>query len=364
MTRKLAWGLLLCFTQLTTLPGCLQLPYFSSSTTEGPKKIYEHTLNPHDEFVPSRIGQEPAGFSTAQQADTPVKTISKMPNLPSRGSGPLIIEQPGPGPTIGTVHEEIIKPKKASQGASAVVESVGEPKPLTIQPPPLPLVDKKREDALLDALKSLIEKRHDEAIQLLRVYDKETQEIIIRVLPVLTLVAQKPFSELTSQEIAIVNEQLFSALIMLRPRCELAVSKTCFCKEVLGFGWYKPLAENHAFVTGTKDRLGEEVQLYVELKNFLSEKTKDGDFVTKLACTLELQDSAGKKVWSHRFDRADAASRRSAQLNDLHRNYTFYVPAIPPGTYQLTLQITDETNPEQRRVASEKLIFRVTPVAN
>jgi hypothetical protein len=115
-------------------------------------------------------------------------------------------------------------------------------------------------------------------------------------------------------------------------------------------------------VAGTKDRVGDEVQLYVELRNFNSEKTKDGAYLTKLTCTLELHDAAGKNVWSRTLDRIETARR--ARLNDFYRNYIFYVPAIPAGTYQLTLQITDETNPEQRRVARESVVFRVTPVAN
>lgn len=359
MTRKSVLAILVCLTQLAALPGCLHLSYFNPAGKTGPKQPSDAAeVRSTDGPELAKSIKDQSGFSTANLSADSSQSTSKMPaaTLKEKLPGPVILDQ----------QPDTIGPKKSDDATTGVVtvESGPEPKRLFVQPTPLPLLEKKREDALLQALKSLIEKRHDEAIQYLRVYDKETQEFFIRFLPVLTLVAQKPFNELTPQEIAVVNEQLLSALLMLRPRTELLVSRMCFCKEVRGYGWYQPLPENHAFVTGTKDRLGEEVQLYVELKNFLSEKTKDGDYLTKLTCVLELQDSGGKKVWSHRFDRADAAHRRSAQLNDLYRNYTFYVPVIPPGTYQLTMQIADETHPEQRRVASEKLIFRVTPVAN
>ncbi len=359
MTRKLTWRFLLCFAQLSTLPGCLHLPYLSKSYWESTTKVPDPAkVNPADGADFNKSIQDRSGFSTSNLRGEPPNGIAKSLSGPGQSletRGMFLEDQP----------EKAIT-KKSSNVLTGVVtvESAGEPKRLAVQVPALPLIENKREDALWQAVKSLLEKRHDEAIQYLRVYDKETQEIFLCLVPALTLLAQKPFNELSPQEIAVLHDQLLSARERLRPRCELLVSKMCFCKEVRGFGWYKPLPENHAFVTGTKDRLGEEVQLYVELKNFLSAKTKDGDYLTKLTCTLELQDSTGKKVWSHTFDGSDATHRRSAQLNDLYRNFTFYVPPLPPGTYQLTMQIADETNRDQRRVASEKLIFRVTPAVN
>jgi hypothetical protein len=135
------------------------------------------------------------------------------------------------------------------------------------------------------------------------------------------------------------------------------------CKEVRGYGWYVPLPDSHQFLAGTSERIGEQVKLYVELKNFASEATKDGEYITKLSCALELRD-ATKVVWSTKFEGSETTLRRSARLNDLYIPYGFYVPAVAPGTYQLTLRIADETNPKAVRVASKSMEFRVTPVGN
>jgi hypothetical protein len=308
------------------------MPFFAR-TPEGPTKIYEHA-----DSKASDPSKKVTGPSTAQSRDEDTRT-SKMPDRSARDVQPILIE-----------------PNKSVVD----VITVGRTEPKGNVTPTQ--VEKRREYPLIAALEAMLRKQHDEALQHLRAYDHETQEFIIRLAPVLVMVVQTPIKELTAPEIAVINEQLLNALIQFRARSELTVSKMCFCKKVYGFGAYDPLADNHTFVAGTKDRVGDEVQLYVELRNFNSEKTKDGAYLTKLTCTLELHDAAGKNVWSRTLDRIETARR--ARLNDFYRNYIFYVPAIPAGTYQLTLQITDETNPEQRRVARESVVFRVTPVAN
>lgn len=328
MTRKWWWSLLACFAQLTAAPGCLQLPYFHKASSE--------------DVIPQRPPLERGVLSTAQprEDEPPTKSQSKMPIRPRKDDLPILVE-----------------PKKADAGKSAVITIENrEPQTEVVQ------IEKRREYPFVAAIQCMLEKRHDEAIQHLRAYDPETQEFFLRLVPPLVLAVQKPIRDLSPQEITIVNEQLQNAQVMVRSRSELTVHKMCFCSKIHGFALYEPVADNHAFVAGTKDRLGEEVWLYVELKNFNSERSKDGGYVTKLACTLDLQDSTGKTVWSRTPDRAETVRR--SRLNDFYRGYRFWVPAIPPGTYQLTLQVTDETNPEQKRTARESLVFRVTPVAN
>ena len=206
--------------------------------------------------------------------------------------------------------------------------------------------------------------KHQEAIKALRSYDEPTQEFMLRVLPLLTHITKSTLDKMSSQELDILNEQLKGVVSLLRTRCGLSVNKMVFCKSVNGFANYEPLPDDHAFLARTDKRPGDLVQLYVELKNFASKEAKEGEYLTKLACSLELKDINGEKVWAHTFDKSDTTHRRSACVNDYHGNFSFYVPALPAGTYQLTIQVVDETIPEHRRVARRSQVFRVTPVVN
>ena len=220
------------------------------------------------------------------------------------------------------------------------------------------------EEAVEVALRLIFRGEHQEAIKALKAYPESTQEFFIRILPLLTQVARKSIDKMSSREIQIFLEQARALEDFLRTRSELLVSEMAYCKRIRGFGDYEALPDNHAFLAKTDNRPGDLVQLYVELKNFASKKTADGDYLTKLACSLELKDMQNNKVWSHTFDKAVTTLRRSTCVNDYHGNFSFYVPALPVGTYQLTFQVVDETIPEHRRFARRSQVFRVTPVAN
>src|SRR5207244_1632272 len=168
---------------------------------------------------------------------------------------------------------------------------------------PLLPIDKKADlEPIVLALQCMLEGRHPEAIKHLSAYDAEKQELLLRFLPPLTVMVKKRLADLTPEDIAVIHKQFVSILEEIRPRSELVIGKMCYCKKVRGYGDYDALPDHHQFLTGTESRIGEMVQLYIELKNFASEPSKHGEFLTKLACSLELHDSAGKKVWSGSFD--------------------------------------------------------------
>jgi hypothetical protein len=267
----------------------------------------------------------------------------------------------------------VSEPKKPPEGTPGVV--LFEPGPeipgtqltggQTVPPPlPDPAKNQRAYAAVAEALQDVLEGRHNDAVQRLQIYEKNTQEFFLRLLPALAILANQPMDKLSAQDIAVLNQLLVRLLETIRPFSELIVNKMCFCRRVNGYGAYEELPANHAFLSATPERFGELVQLYVELKNFISEPTQDGDYITKLACTLELKDARGEKVWGHTYQRDETTHRRRTRLHDLHSNFSFPVPAVPAGTYQLTVQIVDETLPDQRRVARRSLDFQVTPVAN
>ena len=213
----------------------------------------------------------------------------------------------------------------------------------------------------MDALQSVLDNRPSEAVLFLRKYDQPTQEIFLRLLPILGLLTQKGIDQLSPPDVAIINDQAQSLAISLRPRIKLVIDKACFCEEIKSFGSYKPWPEGHAFLGSTSNRPGDYVQLYVELRNFINE-AKNGSYLTRLSSSVEIRDQKNEQVWFYRFD--DKPIRRQSPLHDYYFNYAFHVPNnLPAGTYHLTIKVKDETRPEQPREASQTLEFRVTSMS-
>ncbi len=240
------------------------------------------------------------------------------------------------------------------------------PKPLLIDPlpkdpPPVlpaPNVKSKEGKQLVLALQCMLEDQHQEALQHLQGFDPETQEFFLRILPTLTVFAKKKLDDLTPTEVAVLNDQLHNLMVTLRPRSELVIDKMCYCESVKSFGVFAPLPDGHPFLTALKDRPGEMVQLYVELKNFACE-LKDGRYETKLSSSIEIRDAKNEKVWSYTHDDSKLLHRSLSRPSDYFIPYSFCVPQeLAEGTYRLTVQIVDETMPEHR-VARRELPLRV-----
>jgi hypothetical protein len=319
------------------------LPSFGSSASNDSKKPYVYA---------QATGDSPQAVSTAVSREEDPPPVAKTPATQKH--------------EVGSVRQATDDVKKLSDpSTTGIVElEVSMPKKLDLPMPELlPIIEAKAElEPFLVAMQCMLDGRHQEALKHLSAYDNDKQEVFLRLAPMIETFVKKRMEELTTAEIANMLKGLDGLRDSLRPRSELVVSKMLCCKEVRGYGWYIPLPESHSFLAGTPERVGEQVKLYVELKNFASEPTKEGEFITKLSCALELRD-AKKVVWSTKFEGNETTLKRSSRLNDLYSLYGFYVPAVPPGSYQLTLRIADETNPKSVRIASKSMEFRVTPVA-
>lgn len=341
MARKsaLLWLVALWF----ALPGCGHLSPFAGADV--PSKTRE----------PNR--RDERGYSTAVVVEEqPQRVLTKTP------AGPPPDVELDPLEPAATP-----KDKKPFAGVSGVVTEEGPPAKNALFELPKPAVFDENKDAvepLALVLHHMLVGEHNKAIQILKTYDDATQEFVLRVMPPLTLFAKKSIDKMSAQEWSVLKDHIEGLRELLRDRCELLVTKMVYCKRVNGFADFESLPENHAFLAKTSSRPGDLVQLYIELKNFASKQTKEGDYLTKLACSLELKDMHGEKVWSHTFDKNETTHRRSACVNDYHGNFSFYAPALPAGTYQLTIQVVDQTIPDHQRVARKSQVFRVTPVAN
>jgi hypothetical protein len=334
------------------LAGCAQVSPYARSETEDPPFLSRPT------------------YSTAVANDQPervvVKTVSPRD---SRMMKPLAADLIAPlnvrerDETKKATSEIAVEASPPNVQQNVPVEKNADfqvpTAPVSVQQEPLTELE-----PVVRALHYIFVGKQQEAIKSLRPYDEATQEFMLRVLPLLTHIAKKSLAEMPSQDLVILNEMIRGLGEQLRTRCELTVSKMVYCKSINGFANYEALPDNHAFLARTDKRPGDRVQLYIELKNFASKETKEGDFLTKLSCSLELKDAHGEKVWAHTFDKNETTHRRSSCVNDYHGNFSFYVPALPAGTYQLTIQVVDETIPDHRRLARSSQVFRVTPVSN
>jgi hypothetical protein len=353
MTRRSAT--LFCLALWTLVPGCLQLPWRSGAAPEGPTKFENPVaVKPADTPGPQVV------HSTASVTDPVPSREVRSPQELAYSALPVLIQPPDLG--LPPLEGEGTK-KPLALGVSGEVEIA--PGPTSKESVPaifqaiLPPGETKF-PAWVRAIDHLQNDRHNEALLALRDYDEPTQEFFLRIFPVLVQIAKTSIKDLSPQQIANLNAQLVGLLEQLRTRSELLVNKMVYCKEINGFANYVSLPDDHVFLSR-----GELVQVYVELRNFASVKTKEGDYLTKLTCSLEVYDKNDKRVagpWI--IDKNETTYRRSACVNDYYGNYSFYVPALPEGTYRLAIQIVDETIPEHRRVARQSLAFRVTPVAN
>jgi hypothetical protein len=186
-------------------------------------------------------------------------------------------------------------------------------------------------EPLLQALECFLNNEPDRALDLLKKYNQSSQDVYICLLPVLAQLTHKGVDQLSREEVTALHEQLYGLLTSLRARARLVIDKACFCAHVQCYGVFQPLPGGHAFRARSSDQPGDQVQLYVELRNFCTERCPDG-YLTRLSSSVELCDAAGQQVWYHAFTPEQRLCRQSP-WQDCCGNYRFTVPHVPPGTY-------------------------------
>jgi hypothetical protein len=132
-----------------------------------------------------------------------------------------------------------------------------------------------------------------------------------------------------------------SSLVMLDERkaleelaaiSALEVNQLAFCTEVMGFGVVTTFPASNF-------KPNQEVLLYCELDNFVSEKVGAG-YETRLDGSYEILDAAGKKVFNDNLPEDSHICR--SRRRDYFIAYRLYMPSrIEPGKYTLKLTIHD-----------------------
>jgi hypothetical protein len=324
MTSRCHWLLLLIAVGMPCLPGCFALRTRSDT-------VRQTDIAPADVAVGKHApAEEPA---VAKSGESAYPSVLAEPPAPA-------VEPPDARQMVDHQQPEQVPP--------------ADTKP-PLAEPPMKLAP------VVMALQCILDDHHKDALKHLEAYDAETQKFYLRFLPTLTILARKSIDQLTNSEVAMLNEQLQSMLLTLRPRTELAIERMCYCESFKAFGDYTPLPEGHAFVAPSGNRLGEMVSIYVEVRNVASVQRGDS-FETRIVNTIEIRDATGQRRGEFAFEEDKKPLRVRSRLNDYGNMLTFPVPPLPAGTYQLVLRVADETIPGARRVAEKTLEFHVSPM--
>jgi len=297
----------------------------------------------------------PAQASSSALAPAPVQ-----PAPPAEHAEAPTAPVTAPSPEIVPVHNADLpadKPTVAKIAVAATEDQEPEIAPAAATSKPAEAVPR---EPLVDALQCFLDKRPEEAVALLGKYEKTNQDLFLCLLPLAARLTEVNVSQLGDHETAMILDQMNSLAQPLRPRAALTIDKLCFCRRVYGFGAYEPLPDGHSF------KPGDDVHVYVELRNFSSEKKELAPgqvaYVTQVVCAAEIYDGTGK-VW--RRDQLVFRRERPDESRSLRHDYfdhcQFYMPNIPPGRYTLQLRATDV--PTRRTVKSAPLPFRVSDLA-
>lgn len=322
----------------------------------------QHNVRTSTPAPPPMIGQD-APMTPA--VANPYAAATRSPYQPIDPTSPKLTELPKT-PEIEPVRHETMTTQQVQTAPNEsgsqpgkvnptlVSQSPTRPAPVETKPDvPATLTVKCEDPPLLAALRCMLDKHPEEAVARLKGFDKANQELILGLLALMACLSEKNLEKCDPSETARLVDQLHGLLVPMPSWVPLVIDQMCFCRRIEKYGVFEPLTEGHEF------RAGELVQVYVELRNFSTER-RDRFFLTHLASSLEIHDYKGRVVW--REDRPESVNRPDLSRSlrhDLFMNCRFCVPQIPQGSYTLWLQVADVGQKKQRTVR-RSLDFRVT----
>ncbi len=132
-----------------------------------------------------------------------------------------------------------------------------------------------------------------------------------------------------------VREQIDQLRDNLRRLCELRISTLAICREVRGYGDYRPIEPAH-FPAGAAS----EFVLYCELQDFVSEKQEDGLYHAQFDMRTVLLNRSGEVVLEIRDDGVQDRCRQPRQ--DCFIPRLVRLPAtLGPGEYVAKVTVVD-----------------------
>jgi hypothetical protein len=338
-------GAVLCLILL--LPACIH--------TAGEAAMDDPAITGPWWLPPASLGGSMPAAGSQGSAETRIAKNGPVAQVSQVQAGPAAQEPPA-----ATLSEDDLLPvppsrevlearrqKEKAQAQPDLVKTEVRSAPLPATPAPAP-----EDPPLVMAVRCLLNKKPAEAVGWLERCDSEksSQELLLTLLSLAARIAEGDLKNMTAHEASATVAQLDHVAEGLRPLAEFTIEKMCFCYHIAGFGVYHPWKEDHVF----KPR--EQVQIYVEFRNFASGQRKNL-YGIELASTLEIREPDGKLALSinPRDGRKPYLSLSPRQ--DFFVNYQFEVPDnLPLSRYTLWVRVTDKPT---GRTASRSMDFRV-----
>jgi len=304
-----------------------------------------------------------------------------VPALP-RGHGPEspYNQQPDPGALPPQANRREEPPPLKAEESAAAPSPPGEATSDAAQsarlvPAPQPQIDKRsapHDEPLVVAMRAYLQKRPGDALDALSHYEKPNQDMLLVALPFAARLTEGNVAAMPPDEAARLADLLQGVEDRLRQRASLRIEKMLFARKIDDFGVYvarEPLNGIHTFEGGFGDQVGEEVLVYLELRN-VSCRQRGDLYETRLVGTVELLDFQGQSAYRRDFSPQPHVGRSARR--DFFVKCSFSVPRkVPPGRYTMRVEIRDVTGlpPDattlkggapSHRIAEQKLDLQVT----
>jgi len=243
-------------------------------------------------------------------------------------------------------------PKGPAAETTAATPPPAEHFPSVAPPHPLP---PPTDPPLVSALREILAGRSGS--EYLRQLDPAAYELLTQLLPAVAKLSRVPPSKLDPKDAADILRQFDPTLSLVGRRAPLRVEKAVFCRDVKGYGKYDPLPDGIAF------RPKQMYILYFEVGNVPNEPDGPDGYATRLACTAQVRDDAGRPVGliDQGRDTAEPVIQKNkvdfsrSPVRDYYAVFLSYAPS-KPGTYSVTFEVRDPTT---ARAVSRSLPFRV-----
>lgn len=297
----------------------------TAGNRNGPDPAPEVAPSPPDAAVPDSSSGQPILDQCAQQS--PAESTAQRPRIDILPQVPPDVPSTLPAPPVEDQRTEV--PTTAPEAPTA------------------------KETGLLAALRCFMNQRPVEALAHLKQYDSDSQSLLLCLMPLVVRLTESRLAEVKGKELALVIDQIDNTLDPLRARANLTIDQMCFCRSFQAFGVYDLLRDDHRF------QPGEFVHVYVEIRNFASQKRSLAhgglSYEVELASKVEIRDAAGKTIWSRDISRNGPNCSQSPR-RDYFEGYDFALPELAQGLYTLHVHIVDVAT---QRKASRSLDFHV-----
>ncbi len=191
--------------------------------------------------------------------------------------------------------------------------------------------------------------------------------MLLLALPLLARMTEGDLKKLSPAEADKLAEKVRDLEDMLRERAALTIDDLRFCTTIDNYGQVE--AHPPEFRGGAGDQVGDRARVYIPLRNVVSKKKEEGaGFETWLVGKAQVRKDDPNALYNNQksiCDLDDIKPQRLVSLSQRHEYflaYGFWIPKrLPPGKYQLWIQVKDVTAQMTNKQDNSPASFDVAP---